>query len=289
LLERDGYPAGVPCWVDTDQPDPSSSAAFYGELFGWEFEDRMPSDSPNRYFVAQLRGRDVAGVASRPEGAPQAPVAWNTYISVESADDAAVKVKDAGGSVVMEPFDVLDAGRMAVLADPSGAVFCVWQAKESIGAHLVNEPGTWNFSGLNTRDPEGAKAFYGAVFGWEADAVDLGQDDQGTMWTLPGYGDYLEQRDPGLRDRMASDGAPAGFEDAVAWLMPMTSDQSPDDVPPHWSVTFAVDDTDAIADSAAKLGGKVLVPPFDAPFVRMAVLSDPQGAVFTASKYVPES
>jgi uncharacterized protein len=287
LLERDGYPAGVPCWVDTDQPDASSAAAFYGELFGWEFEDRMPSDSPNRYFVAQLRGRDVAGVASRPEGAPQAPVAWNTYISVDSADDAAAKVKEAGGSVVMEPFDVLDAGRMAVLADPSGAVFCVWQAKESIGAHLVNEPGTWNFSGLNTRDPEGAKAFYGAVFGWEADAVDLG-DSTSTMWTLPGYGDYLEQRDPGLRDRMASDGAPAGFEDAVAWLLPITSDEVPDDVPPHWSVTFAVDDTDAIADSAAKLGGKVLAPPFDAPFVRMAVLSDPQGAVFTASKYVPE-
>jgi len=285
LLERDGYPAGVPCWVDTGQPDPEAAVSFYGGLFEWELEDRMPADSPGRYFVAQLRGRDVAAVGSQPEGTPPTPV-WNTYIWVDSADEAAAKAKDAGGSVAMEPFDVGDAGRMAVLADPEGAVFCVWQAKEHKGAQLVNEPGTWNFSSLNTRDREGAQAFYGAVFGWEADTVDLGESDF-TTWCLPGYGDYLEQRDPDLRRRMAADGAPEGFEDAVAWLAPMTSDQFPEDTPPHWSITFAVDDADAIADRAAKLGGKVVVSPFDAPWVRMTVLSDPQGAVFTASKYMP--
>jgi hypothetical protein len=188
----------------------------------------------------------------------------------------------------MEPFDVLDAGRMAVLTDTEGAGFCVWQAKETIGAQLVNEPGTWNFSGLNTRDPDGAAAFYGAVFGWEADSADPAEGGF-TIFRLPGYGDYLERRDPGLRARMAADGAPKGFEDAVAWLVPMTDDEFPADVPPHWSVTFGVDDADAIADTAAKLGGNVLVPPFDAPWVRMAVLSDPQGAVFTASKYMPPS
>jgi uncharacterized protein len=285
VLERDGYPAGVPCWVDTGQPDPEAAVKFYGGLFGWEFEDRMPADSPQRYFVGQLRGRDVAGIGSQPDQAPPTPV-WNTYVWVDSADEAAAKVKAAGGKALMEPFDVPGAGRMGVFSDPSGAEFCVWQAKGAKGAQLVNEPGTWNFSELNTRDPEGAKAFYGTVFGWEADTIDLGEGET-AMWRLPGYGDYLEQRDPDLRRRMAADGAPEGFEDTVAWLVPMTSDQSPEDVPPHWSITFAVDDTDAVADAAAKLGGKVIVPPFDAPFVRMAVLSDPQGAVFTASKYVP--
>jgi uncharacterized protein len=285
VLERDGYPAGVPCWVDTGQPDPEAAVEFYGGLFGWEFEDRMPADSPGRYFVAQLRGRDVAAVGSQPEQAPPTP-GWNTYVWVDSADDTTAKVKAAGGNALMEPFDVLDAGRMAVLTDPEGAVFCVWQAKEHKGAQLVNEPGTWNFSELNTRDPEGAKAFYGTVFGWEAETLDYG-DGQTTMWRLPGYGDFLERRDPDLRRRMAADGAPEGFEDAVAWLIPMTSDQYPDDVPPHWNVTFAVDDADAVADRAAKLGGQVRVPPFDAPFVRMTVVSDPQGAAFTASKYVP--
>ena len=285
MLERDGYPAGVPCWVDTGQPDPEAAVEFYGGLFGWEFEDRMPADSPGRYFVAQLRGRDVAAVGSQPEQAPPTP-GWNTYVWVDSADDTTAKVKAAGGKALMEPFDVLEAGRMAVLTDPEGAVFSVWQAKEHKGAQLVNEPGTWNFSELNTRDPEGAKAFYGTVFGWEADTLDYGEG-QTTMWRLPGYGDFLERRDPDLRRRMAADGAPEGFEDAVAWLIPMTSDQYPDDVPSHWNVTFAVDDADAVADRAAKLGGQVRVPPFDAPFVRMTVLSDPQGAAFTASKYVP--
>jgi predicted enzyme related to lactoylglutathione lyase len=285
LLERDGYPAGVPCWVDTGQPDPEAAVRFYGGLFGWEFEDRMPADSPGRYFVARLRGRDVAAVGSQPEGMPPMPV-WNTYVWVDSADEATAKVTEAGGQALVEPFDVGDAGRMAVLADPEGAVFCVWEAKESKGAQLVNEPGTWNFSELNTRDPERAKTFYGAVFGWQAETVDLG-DSAFTMFRLPGYGDHLAERDPDMRSRMKEVAAPEGFEDAVAWLVPMTSDQTPDDVPPHWSITFAVDDADAVADRAAELGGNVLVPPFDAPWVRMTVVSDPQGAVFTASKFTP--
>jgi uncharacterized protein len=285
LLERDGYPAGVPCWVDAREPDPEAAVAFYGDLFGWGFQDWTPPGSPQRYFIAQLRGRDVAGIGSQPEGVPSVP-AWNTYIWVESADATAAQAKEAGGSVLMEPFDVGDAGRMSVLSDPSGAAFCVWQAKEHKGAQLVNEPGTWNFSELNTRDVEGAKAFYGALFGWEASSLDTEGGDF-AFWRVPGYGDFLEQRDPDVRGRMADVGAPEGFEDAVAWLVPMTSDQFPDDTPPHWSITFAVDDADAIADRAAKLGGRVLVPPMDAPWVRMAVLSDPQGAAFTASKFTP--
>ena len=278
MLERDGYPFGVPCWVETMQPDLDAATAFYRDLLGWELRERTPAGSLQRYFVAQLRGRDVAGLGGQPEGGPPTAV-WRTYISVESADETAAKTKEAGGSVLIEPSDIPSAGRMAMLSDPSGAEFGVWEARERKGAQLVNEPATWNFSELNTPDPNSAEAFYGAVFGWRTS--DFG------FWRLDGYGDFLEQRDPGVRKRQADVAAPEGFEDAVAWLIPITGDQLSDDAPAHWSITFAVDDADAIADRAAKLGGSVVVPPMDAPWVRMTVISDPQGAVFTASKFTP--
>jgi predicted enzyme related to lactoylglutathione lyase len=282
MLERDGYLPGVPCWVDTSQPDPDAAADFYRGLFGWDFEDAMPPGAPGRYLSARLRGGDVAAVGSQPPDAP--PMAmWNTYIWVESADEAATKVLAAGGHVVTEPFDVMAAGRMAVFTDPEGAAFCVWQAGEHKGARIVNEPGSLNFNTLNTRDAAGAKAFYGSVFGW--DTLELGGGAE--MWRLPGYGAFLEQSDPGLRARMAESGAPEGFEDVVAALNPIADDQP--DVPAHWSVTFAVDDADATAAKAAELGGRVVVPPFDAPWVRMTVITDPQGATFVASKFVPEN
>ncbi len=208
---------------------------------------------------------------------------WNTYIWVESADDAAARVLDAGGSVLSDPFDVMDAGRMAVCADPEGAAFCVWEANRHKGARIVNEPGSLNFNTLSTRDAEGAAAFYGAVFGWEA----LGLEGGAQMWALPGYGEFLERSDPGLRDRMAQSGAPDGFADVVAALQPIGDDQP--DVPAHWGVTFGVDDADATASRAAELGGRVVVAPFDAPWVRMTVIADPQGATFTASRFVPEN
>jgi predicted enzyme related to lactoylglutathione lyase len=282
MLERDGYVPGVPCWVDTSQPDPEAAVAFYSGLFGWDFEDAMPPGSAGKYFIARLRGGDVAAVGSQPEGGPPMAV-WNTYIWVESADEAASKVLDAGGRVVMDPFDVMDAGRMAIFTDPEGAAFCVWQAKAHKGARIVNEPGSLNFNGLNTRDPERAKSFYGSVFGWET----LGFGGGAEMWRLPGYGDFLQQSDPGLRKRMAQSSAPEGFEDVVATLSPIADHQP--DVPAHWSVTFAVDDADATAERAAALGGEVVVPPLDAPWVRMTVITDPQGATFTASKFVPEN
>jgi predicted enzyme related to lactoylglutathione lyase len=282
MPERDGYLPGVPCWVDTSQPDPEAAVDFYSGLFGWEFEDVMPPDSPGRYFIARVHGGDVAAVGSQPEGAPPRAV-WNTYVWVESADEAAAKVRQAGGRVLTEPFDVMGAGRMAVCMDPEGAAFCVWQAKEHRGARVVNEPGSLNFNGLNTRDPRGAKSFYGSVFGWQP----LGLPGGAEMWRLPGYGEFLERTDPGLRARMADSGAPAGFEDVVASLNPIPEDQP--EPPPHWSVTFAVDDADATAARAAELGGEVAVAPFDAPWVRMTVITDPQGATFIASKFVPEN
>jgi len=287
MLERSEYPPGVPCWVDTSQPDPEAAVRFYAGLFGWEFEDRMPADAPGSYFIAQLHGRDVAAVGSQMEGSPPTPV-WNTYIAVDSADDTSAKVTNAGGSVLAEPFDIPDAGRMAVVSDPSGAVFCLWQASGQPGAQLVNEAGTWNFSDLNTRDVEAATAFYGEVFGWVPASLE-GGGAEFTFLRLPGYGDFLEKSDPDLRTRQAEIGAPDGFEDVVAGLMPMTSDRFPAEVPPHWSVTFAVDDADASAARAAELGGTILAGPIDAGPTRIAIVSDPQGAVFTASKFNPDA
>jgi uncharacterized protein len=282
MPERDGYIPGVPCWVDTSQPDPEAAVDFYRGLFGWEFEDAMPPGSEGKYFMARLRGGDVAAVGSIPEAAP--PMAmWNTYIWVDSADDAASKVRDAGGGVLMEPFDVMDAGRMAVVTDREGAAFCVWQAKQNKGAQIVNEPGSLSFNGLGTRDIEAAKSFYGSVFGWST--LDVGGGAE--MWTLPGYGDHLERDNPDLRKQLAETGGPPGFEDVVASINPLPDDQP--DTPAHWSVTFAVEDADATAARATELGGTLVVPPLDAPWVRMTIINDPQGATLIASQFVPEN
>jgi uncharacterized protein len=282
MPERDGYIPGVPCWVDTSQPDPEAAVDFYSGLFGWDFEDVMPPGAPGKYFIARLRGGDVAAVGSIAEGAPPVAV-WNTYVWVDDADATASKVFDAGGAVVTEPFDVMESGRMAVFTDPEGAAFCVWQPKQHKGARVVNEHGTLNFNGLSTRDITRAREFYGSVFGWRTLALS-GEPD---MWTLPGYGDYLERDDPDLRKRMAEVGAPEGFEDVVASINRIADDEP--GTPAHWSVTFGVDDADATAGKAAELGGKVIVPPFDAPWVRMTVISDPQGATFIASQFVLEN
>ena len=136
-------------------------------------------------------------------------------------------------------------------------------------------------------DPKGAEGFYGAVFGWEVNTGSLDGIGDYAMLRSPGYGAFLEASDPDIFRRQADVGAPEGFADAIAWMMPMAPDQYPEDVPSHWSVTFAVDDTDVIADRAVALGGDVILAPFDAGVVRAAVLSDPQGAVFSVSKYDP--
>jgi predicted enzyme related to lactoylglutathione lyase len=275
--ERDGYIAGVPCWVDTSQPDPDAAAAFYAGLFGWEFEDAMPAGSEGRYLIGRLRGGDVAAVSSQPQGAPP-QATWNTYIWVEDADEAAAKAREAGGSIVSESVDVAAAGRMAVLADPEGAVFSVWQAREHKGAGVVNEHGALNFNILKTGDPEIAKRFYGAVFGWTT--LDLGS---GQFWAMSAYGDYLEARTPGTRAQAAEFGA-AGFEEVVAAIAPLSGDARA-----SWNVTFGTEDADATAAKAMELGGTVVVPPVDAPYSRFTVLRDPQGATFTASAFVPEN
>jgi predicted enzyme related to lactoylglutathione lyase len=207
---------------------------------------------------------------------------WNTYVWVDDADASAAAARAAGGTVLGEPFDVMDAGRMAVLADTEGAPFCVWQAKNHRGAQIVNEHGSLNFNGLATRDRAAAEAFYGAVFGWKS--LDI---PSGITWTLAAYGDHLEENTPGLREQMAQMGAPDGFIDVVAAVEPIPAGDS--ETSAHWSVTFGVDDADAIAARAVELGGKVVSEPADGPWVRSAVLQDPQGAQFVASQFVPEN
>lgn len=280
-MSNDRYIPGVPCWVDTDQPDPEAATAFYGALFGWEFEDRMPADAPGSYYMATLRGQEVAAIGSPPEEADGPPV-WSTYVWVADADETAAKVRAAGGAVVAEPFDVMGAGRMAIVTDPDGARFSLWQPGRHRGATLVNEHGSLNFNDLHTPDLDRAAAFYGAVFGWE-----LLEVDDGHMWAMKEYGDFLEELMPGMRSNMAEMGAPPRFEEVVASIDGQTD--SATGAGPHWSVTFGVDDADAIASRASELGGRVLVEPHDLPWVRATVIEDPQGAVFVASQFVPPS
>jgi uncharacterized protein len=238
----DRYLHGVPCWIELGAPDPEAAAAFYGGLFGWTVEAG----------VARLEGRAVAGIG---EGEP----GWTTHVRVDDPGAVAARAEAAGGSI---------AG--ARLTDPAGAELAIVAQG---GAELVNAPGTWNWSNLQSGDPHGAQAFYGAVFGWEAMAL-----GGAVMWRVPGYGDRLAELDPELRARHAEAGVPPGFSDAVAWLVP-------GDGAARWSVTFAVDDTDSIAARAHELGGSILIAPYDEQGARVATIRDPQGAEFDVSRF----
>lgn len=279
---RDGYPDGVTCWVDVELADPEAASEFYSGLFGWNLTELMPADAPGSYLEATIDGHRVAALGSRPSGAV-GPPAWNTYVNVKSADKTAEQVKAVGGQILAEPFDVMKAGRMAIAADPQGAAFRLWQPGEHRGAELVNEYGCWVFSDLTTTDVGAASKFYGSVFGWEMGGG--GGGNGWTFFTVPGYGDHLEQLNPGTRKRAAEQDAPEGFVDVTASVRSMEG--MPDGTPPSWGVTFGVEDADETAAKAEELGGKVVVAPFDAPPVRTAVICDPEGAVFAVSRYYP--
>jgi hypothetical protein len=264
MSERDTYEPGVPCWVDTLQPDHEAALSFYGELFGWEFA----GSGPGEYHVARLRGRDVAGVGLQPANGGSSMPAWNTYVAVDNADEAAARATDAGGTVVMDPFDVLPAGRMAVIADPDGATFCIWEARDRQGAQLVNEPSAWSMSVLNSRYPERAKTFYGALFGWTTESFAM-PGGEISMWRLPGYvGGEPEQ--------------PVSRE-VVAAMM-----QADESVPPHWSADFWIADLDGAVARMPDLGGRVIQEPYDVPGtgLRQGVLADPADTVFSATEVV---
>lgn len=252
MAQRAEYAPGVPSWVDIGT-DVEKAKQFYGSLFGWTASDAGPPEETGGYGFFLKDTKMVAGYGPLQHPGPPS---WTTYISVADAAETAQKVEQAGGTVIMAPMDVMSAGRMAVFQDPQGAFISIWQAGEHRGAELVNEPGAFCWNELNTRDVEGSKSFYTATFGWEAETHAEGP--------MP----YTEFKIGG---------------ENIAGCMPMPP-MVPAQVPPHWLVYFAVDDTDAAVAKTAQLGGSVRMPPMDVAVGRISVLADPQGATFAVIK-----
>jgi uncharacterized protein len=291
------YPEGVPSWIDIEPADVEAACAFYGGLFGWTFEQAAPAGTPGSYLIAQLDGHDVAGIGTptgdardggrggRGRGGGGGTTAWNTYIAVDDADRVTAAAEAAGGRVVESPDDGGPGGRGAVLVDPTGAPFRLWQARGRPGAQVANAPGSWNFSDLHTIDVVAARAFYGAVFGWEADELDVGGQQPVVLWRRPGYGQHLGATvNPHILDVQAEVGAPPGFEDAVAWLVAVRPGE-----PTRWHVTFAVADRDDAVAEALRLGATDLSGPVYSRWTRATEVRDPQGAILTLSQFAPPS
>ena len=248
------YAPGTPSWIDLSSPDPDASAAFYRGLMGWEATEPGPVEETGGYRMFQQDGKNVGGLMGHMQEGQ--PTVWSTYVSVADADDTTAKVKSAGGTVVVEPMDVMDIGRMAFYSDPTGAVFGVWQPKEFAGADLVNVPNSLCWNELLTRDIEAGRAFYPAVFGWGMSRPQF--DDAPETYTL-----------------WEVNGQPVGG------MMQMTDDFFPPEVPPHWGVCFAVADCDATAAKARELGATITYEPMDMSLGRFAGMIDPQGASLT--------
>ena len=257
MVTRDtAWANGTPCWVDLGVADIRKASAFYGMLFGWEAEPGPPE--AGGYTVCRKDGRQVAGIGPN-MGPPDAPSSWTTYLAADDAAKTAAKIKTAGGTVVMGPMDVMDQGRMAIATDPGGATFGVWQAYAHTGVQLANEPGSLAWNENLSRDFDGNKSFYQQVFGYE-------------------YGDI---GDAGFRySALKISGAEVG---GIGEL----DSGSAAEVPAHWSVYFAVEDTDAAAAEVAALGGATVRPAWDTPYGRMAVVADDHGATFTLISIAP--
>ncbi|MEU4347933.1 VOC family protein [Streptomyces sp. NPDC023838] len=254
------YQPGTPCWVELTVPDQQAALDFYRDLFGWEGEAGAPETGG--YAVCTLDGKPVAGIttAISPDGGPTPPTVWTTYLAASDVDSSEKGIADRGGSVVMPGMDVLTLGRMSLAADPTGAVFGLWQARDFLGAQVVNEPGAFIWSELNTSDPDAASHFYSDVLGI-------------TNSPLEGEEGYFA---------LAVEGR------AVAGMQGL--DKLPPGTPSHWLTYFAVDDTDSTVDALVRAGGTVRKPPFDMLTGRMAVVQDPQGGTFAVIKpFRPES
>jgi predicted enzyme related to lactoylglutathione lyase len=249
------YPDGVFSWIDLGTSDPEAAKSFYGSLFGWSFLDQ-PTDSGTVYSMAQIEGHNVAGLGPLdPDMQAQGiPPFWSSYVKHDDVDAVAAKAAEAGGNVMFPPFDVMDAGRMTMIQDPTGATLGVWQPGAHIGAALVNVPNALVWNELMTGDVDGAKSFYNAVFGWTYEADESG---------------YVS---------ISQDGrVHAGM---------MQIQESMGDMPPNWGLYILVEDAEAVTARAQELGGNVIMPPTPAGQIgTFAVLQDPQGAVFNVIKY----
>jgi predicted enzyme related to lactoylglutathione lyase len=267
------YPQGVPSWVEARHPDPDAAAEFYGALFGWDLEERLPPSAPGSYRIATVDGRDVGAIASSDD-----PATWITYIAVDDADATAARVVELGGTAA-EPTDAGpggSAGRGVDCIDPRGAAFALWQARERTGSQHINAPGGWVFSDLRSREPEAAFAFYERLFAWQVSGMSEGPS---AMVRLPGYGDHLAATsDPDIRHRQV--GAPEGFADVIGALARIP------DGPDDWHVSFSVADRDAAASRVEELGGRLLGK-WEGHWTRAAELEDPQGAAFRVTQFAP--
>lgn len=251
MPERTSYPAGTPSYIDLSTTDVDGARSFYNALFGWDYE-ASPDPEANGYVSITKNGKNVAGMMQQQkEHADMGmPPAWNSYVTVDDIDAMPDKVTAAGGQVLAPPFDVMTAGRMSVIMDPTGAAVCMWQPKDAIGSELVNEHGALTWNELIDSDVDKAATFYADLFGWETAAMDMGD----FTYTLFKNG---------------------GKDIAGAMAPPMEG------MPNFWGVYFAVDDCDATVETAKTSGATVLAEPMDTPPGRMATLMDPQGAAFS--------
>jgi predicted enzyme related to lactoylglutathione lyase len=249
MPERNEYTPGTPNWIDLQTSDQAAAKTFYGSLFGWTYEDNDMGGGAV-YSMAKFKGRDVGAIAPLGDAAAAGvPPHWNSYVSVSDVDASAALVPGAGGTVMMEPFDVLDVGRMAIVADPTGGIIALWQAKNHAGAGLVNENGAWSWNELMTPDVPKAAEFYNKVLGWTSETHG------------EGAGAYTEFK-------------VNGQSIGGAMNPPMPG------IPTMWGIYFTVDDCDATVEKAKSLGGALFNGPMDIEPGRFAVLADPQGAMF---------
>jgi uncharacterized protein len=257
MADMNGNTPGTFCWVELATTDQKSAVSFYRDLFGWDVNDQ-PMGPTETYSLFKLRGRDAAAAYTMRDEERKSgmPPHWNMYVAVKSADEAAKRAAELGGKVVAPPFDVMDAGRMAVLQDPTGAYVCVWQGGKSQGVGVKREPGALCWTELTTGDTKTAEKFYSQLFGWTA-----------KQSAMPGM-EYTEWQVNGT-----SEGG----------MMPTPKDMP--NVPPNWLPYFEVRDPDATATKAKSLGANTIVPPTDIPNVgRFSIVQDPQGAVFAIFK-----
>ncbi len=254
---------GSPCWVDLMSPDPAASKGFYTSVFGWEADDRFDDDGNYIYTLFTKDGQVVAGMGGQPPGTDNMPPVWNSYVAVDDPAAIADKVAAAGGQVMMPPMEVNEAGHMAIFADPTGAMISVWKAGEHIGAEVCNEPDTWSWNELMTRDIDAARSFYADVFGWSYEAMDMGP--MGTYYVVAG-----------------------GDNNGLGGLMAMPPDM-PEMVPNHWAVYFTVSDLDATLAKVTGNGGQITNGPMDIGDIgRSASVHDPTGGAFMLLEPAPQ-